>query len=99
VWMHEVRGVIYSSRTHATVSTAEAWREWIRRFGGKFFSRLVTKAGLSDPALVLHSLWHGGLTKLYWESVWHARNKREEQDITDLSHPLILRPARHHRTL
>jgi integrase len=32
---------------------------------GKFFSRLVTKAGLSDPALVLHSLRHGGITKLH----------------------------------
>lgn len=32
---------------------------------GKFFSRLVTKAGLHDPALVLHSLRHGGITKLH----------------------------------
>jgi integrase len=32
---------------------------------GKFFSRLVTKAGLTDPALVLHSLRHGGITKLH----------------------------------
>lgn len=32
---------------------------------GKFFSRLVTKAGLVDPALVLHSFRHGGITKLH----------------------------------
>lgn len=32
---------------------------------GKFFSRLVTKCGLTDPALVLHSLKHGGITKLH----------------------------------
>jgi integrase len=31
---------------------------------GKVFSRLVTKAGLTDPALVLHSLRHGGISKL-----------------------------------
>ena len=38
---------------------------------GKFFSRLVTKAGLSDPALVLHSLRHGGITKLTSAGVAH----------------------------
>lgn len=38
---------------------------------GKFFSRLVTKAGLSDPALVLHSLRHGGITKLTSAGVPH----------------------------
>lgn len=32
---------------------------------GKYFTRLVTKAGLTDPALVLHSLRHGGITKLH----------------------------------
>jgi len=32
---------------------------------GKWFSRLVTKKGLSDPALVLHSLRHGGIFKLH----------------------------------
>lgn len=32
---------------------------------GKFFSRLVTKVGLTDPALVLHSLRHGGIYKLH----------------------------------
>lgn len=38
---------------------------------GKFFSRLVTKAGLSDPGLVLHSLRHGGITKLTSVGVSH----------------------------
>jgi integrase len=38
---------------------------------GKFFSRLVTKSGLSDPALVLHSLRHGGITKLTSAGVPH----------------------------
>ena len=38
---------------------------------GKFFSRLVTKAGLSDPALVQHSLRHGGITKLTSAGVPH----------------------------
>jgi integrase len=38
---------------------------------GKFFSRLVTKAGFSDPALVLHSLRHGGITKLTSAGVPH----------------------------
>lgn len=38
---------------------------------GKFFSRLETKAGLSDPALVLHSLRHGGITKLTSAGVPH----------------------------
>jgi integrase len=32
---------------------------------GKFFARLLTKVGLTDPALVLHSLRHGGITKLH----------------------------------
>lgn len=32
---------------------------------GKYFSRLVTKVGLVDPALVMHSLRHGGITKLH----------------------------------
>ena len=31
---------------------------------GKWFSRLVTKCGITDPAIVLHSLRHGGITKL-----------------------------------
>lgn len=38
---------------------------------GKFFSRLVTKAGLTDPALVLHGLRHGGITKLTAAGVPH----------------------------
>jgi integrase len=32
---------------------------------GKWFGRLVTKCGLTDPALVLHGLRHGGITKLH----------------------------------
>jgi len=32
---------------------------------GKYFSRLVTTVGLHDPNLVLHSLRHGGVTKLH----------------------------------
>jgi integrase len=32
---------------------------------GKYFSRLVTSVGLTDPALVMHSLRHGGITKLH----------------------------------
>lgn len=32
---------------------------------GKWFGRLVTRVGLTDPALVLHSLRHGALTKLH----------------------------------
>ncbi len=32
---------------------------------GKAFSILVTKSGLTDPALVLHSLRHGGIYKLH----------------------------------
>ena len=32
---------------------------------GKAFGRLVTKVGLTDPALCLHSLRHGTLTKLH----------------------------------
>jgi integrase len=32
---------------------------------GKLFSRLVRKLGISDPLLVLHSLRHGGITKLH----------------------------------
>lgn len=32
---------------------------------GKWFGRLVTKVGLPDPALVLHSLRHGGIYKLH----------------------------------
>lgn len=39
---------------------------------GKFFSRLVTKAGLTDAALVLHSLRHGGITKLHAAGVAHS---------------------------
>ncbi|BCA55106.1 hypothetical protein W02_22460 [Nitrospira sp. KM1] len=31
---------------------------------GKWFGRFVTKSGLTDPALVLHSLRHGGISKL-----------------------------------
>jgi integrase len=38
---------------------------------GKWFSRLVTKAGLTDPALVLHSLRHGGISKLHGASCPH----------------------------
>ena len=38
---------------------------------GKWFSRLVTKRGLSDPALVLHSLRHGGIFKLHAEGTPH----------------------------
>lgn len=36
---------------------------------GKYFSRLVTSVGLTDPALVLHSLRHGGITKLHGAGV------------------------------
>ena len=32
---------------------------------GKWFGRLVTGLGLTNPALVLHSLRHGGITKLH----------------------------------
>jgi integrase len=32
---------------------------------GKWFGRLVTKLGILDEALVLHSLRHGGITKLH----------------------------------
>lgn len=32
---------------------------------GKWFSRMVTDLGLTDPALVIHSLRHGGITKLH----------------------------------
>lgn len=32
---------------------------------GKWFMRLVTKVRLTDPSLVLHSLRHGGITKLH----------------------------------
>ncbi len=32
---------------------------------GKWFGRLVTGLGLSNPALVLHSLRHGGITKMH----------------------------------
>src|SRR5262249_10977334 len=32
---------------------------------GKVFSRIVRKLGITDPALVLHSLRHGGITKLH----------------------------------
>jgi integrase len=32
---------------------------------GKWFSRLVTKAGITDPNVVLHSLRHGGIKKLH----------------------------------
>ena len=38
---------------------------------GKFFSRLVTKAGLTDSALVLHGLRHGGISKLTGAGVPH----------------------------
>ncbi len=38
---------------------------------GKFFSRLVTKQGLTDPALVLHSLRHGGISKLHAAGATH----------------------------
>ena len=31
----------------------------------KWFSRLVTKVGLTDPVLVLYSLRHGGISKLH----------------------------------
>ena len=39
---------------------------------GKWFSRLVTKAGLTDPALVLHSLRHGGISKLHGAGCPHS---------------------------
>lgn len=32
---------------------------------GKWFGRLVSSLDLSDPRLVIHSLRHGGITKLY----------------------------------
>lgn len=32
---------------------------------GQWFSRLVTKAGITDPAVVMHSLRHGGIHKLH----------------------------------
>jgi integrase len=32
---------------------------------GKYFSRLITHLGLTDSALVMHSLRHGGITKLH----------------------------------
>ncbi len=32
---------------------------------GKWWSRLATKCGVTDPAVVLHSLRHGGITKLH----------------------------------
>ncbi|MDE3042627.1 MAG: tyrosine-type recombinase/integrase, partial [Nitrospirota bacterium] len=38
---------------------------------GKFFGRLVTKKGIADPAVVLHSLRHGGITKLHAAGVPH----------------------------
>ena len=39
---------------------------------GKWFSRLVTKVGLTDPALVLHSLRHGGISKLHGAGCPHS---------------------------
>ena len=36
---------------------------------GKYFSRLVTSVGLTDPALVLHSLRHRAITKLHASGV------------------------------
>jgi integrase len=38
---------------------------------GKWFGRLVTKVGLHDPALVLHSLRGGGITKMHGAGVPH----------------------------
>jgi integrase len=32
---------------------------------GRFFGELVTRVGLADPALTLHSMRHGGITKLH----------------------------------
>lgn len=32
---------------------------------GKWFGRLVSSLGLTDPRLVIHSLRHGGITKLH----------------------------------
>lgn len=32
---------------------------------GKYFSRLVTAVGITDPRVVIHSLRHGGITKLH----------------------------------
>jgi len=39
---------------------------------GKRFSRLATKAGLTDPALVLHSLRHEGISKLHGARCQHS---------------------------
>ena len=38
---------------------------------GKLFSRLVTKFGIHDPAAVMHSLRHGGITKFTSAGVPH----------------------------
>ena len=32
---------------------------------GKWFGRLMSSLGLTDPRLVIHSLRHGGITKLH----------------------------------
>jgi integrase len=32
---------------------------------GKWFGRLVSSLGLTDPRLVIHSLRHGGISKLH----------------------------------
>ena len=39
---------------------------------GKWFSRLMTKVGLTHPALVLHSLRHGGISKLHGAGCSHS---------------------------
>ena len=36
---------------------------------GKWFGRLVSSLGLTDPRLVIHSLRHGGITKLHSAAV------------------------------
>jgi integrase len=38
---------------------------------GKYFGRLVTKCGLTDPALVLHSFRHGEITRLHAAGAQH----------------------------
>ena len=44
---------------------------------GKCFTRLVINGGLTDPALALHSLRHGGITKLHAAGVHPTSLKSE----------------------